>query len=104
MSTDYGEIDNDSAAYEDTCVTCGEEVKEEYEALQCDLCEVWEQLNCIKVCDRPSHQCYVALAQSICKSPVFNCMKYRRKGTLVRQLLHVEVMPESIQIQRNLYE
>ena len=71
MSTDYGEIYNDGMAYEDACVTCGEEVKEDNEALQCDLCEVWEHLKCIKVCIRPSHECYVAITQSVCKSLVF---------------------------------
>ena len=60
MSTDYGEVDNDSVAYKDACVTCGEEVKEEDEVLQCDLWEEWEHLKCIKVCNRDSH------AQTLC--------------------------------------
>ena len=47
--------------HEDRCVTCGKEVKEDDEALQCDLGEVWEHLICIKVCDRPTNDCYAAL-------------------------------------------
>ena len=70
----------------------GEEVKEEDETLQCDLCEMWKHLKCIKVCDRLSHECYVALTQSICKLLFFNCTKCRRKGTLARRLLHAEVL------------
>ena len=66
MSTEYGETDNDGMAFEDVCIICGENMKEEDEPLQCDLCEVLEHLKCIKVCDRPSHEGYVA--QSKCKS------------------------------------
>jgi len=102
MSTDYGQIDNDGVAHEDACVTCGEEVKEEDEALHCDLCEVWEHLKCIKVCDRPSHECYVNTVGM--QVTGFNCTKSRRKGTLVWWLLHAEVTLKSVQIQRNLYE
>jgi len=101
---DYGEIDNEDMAYEDACVTCGKEVKEEDKALQCDLCEMWEHLKCIKVCDRPSHECYAALSQSVCKSLFFYCTKCRRKCTLAQRLLHAEVSLKSVQIQRNLYD
>ena len=73
------------------------EVKEDDEVLQSDLCEVWEHLICIKVCDRATNNCYAALSQSFCKSLVFTCMKCRRKGNPARRLLHVELMLENFQ-------
>jgi len=82
MSLNSGEIDDDNMVCEDACITCGGEVKED-ETLQCDLYEVWEYLKYIKVCNRPSHECYVTLTQSICKSLVFTCTKCRHKGTVM---------------------
>ena len=87
-------------ANEDACVTCGEEGKEEDEALQCDLCKVWEHLRCIKVCDRPSHECYSVLIQSVSKVLLFVCTKCRCKGTLARWLLHAELALESAQYRK----
>jgi len=77
MSVNSGQ--SSGKEHEDRCVTCGQEVKEDDEALQCDLCEVWEHLTCIKLCDRPTNDCYAALSQSLCKSLVFTCTKCRRK-------------------------
>ena len=73
-------------------------VKEEDGALQCDLCEVWERLRCIKVCDRPSHECYSVLIQSVSKALLFVCTKCGRKSTLARQLLHAELALKSAQV------
>ena len=36
------------------CSTCKREVLDEEEALLRDICEWWEHLQCIKVCDRPT--------------------------------------------------
>ena len=79
-------------------------VKEEDKALQCDLWEVWEHMRCIKVCDRPSHECYSVLIQSVGKALLFVCTKCRCKGTLAWWLLHVELALESTQVQKGLYE
>ena len=62
------------------CVMCGGELKDE--ALQCDLCNVWEHLRCIKVCNRLFHECYSALTQSVSMSLLFACMKCRYKSIL----------------------
>jgi len=35
----------------DQCIMCEVDVKEEDQALQCDLCEGWEHINCIRMCD-----------------------------------------------------
>ena len=74
------------------------------QALQCNICECWEHLQCIKVCDRPTMQCYNALTESPCKSIVFTCSRCRRKGTLVRRIFQSEVALESTQVQRDVYE
>ena len=91
-------------ANEDACVTCGEGVKEEDEALQCDLCEVWEHLRCIKVCNRPYYECYSVLIQSVSKVLLFVSTNCRCKGILVWRLLYAELVLESAQVQKGLYE
>ena len=59
----------------DQCITCGVDVKDEDQALQCDLCEGWEHINCIRMCDRPSQACYDALTQTPCNLLLFTCSR-----------------------------
>ena len=89
---------------ENPCSTCEKEVLEDQEALLCDLCEWWEHVHCMKVCDRPSTQCYKALTELPCNSIVFTCSRCRRKGTLARRLLTAETALESTQVQKDVYE
>ena len=56
MSVNSGQSSDKEHEYR--WVTCRKEVKEDNEALQCDLCEVWEHL---KVCNRPESDYYAAL-------------------------------------------
>ena len=86
------------------CITCGVDVKDEDQALQCDLCEGWEHINCIRMCDRPSQACYNALTQTPCKSLLFTCSRCKRKGTLARCLMHAQLTFDSAQVQKGLYE
>ena len=65
----------------DKCITCKVEVKNEDQALQCDLCEGWEHIHCIKMCDIPSQACYEALMQTPCKALLFTCSWCKRKGS-----------------------
>ena len=88
----------------DQCITCGVDVKDEDQALQCDLCEGWEHINCIRMCDRPSQACYDALTQTPCKLLLFTCSRCKRKGTLAWRLIHAELTLDSAQVQKGLYE
>ena len=99
-------MDAEAAALlkENPCSTCKKEVLEDQEALLCDLCEWWEHVQCIKVCDRPTTQCYQVLTESPCNSIVFTCSRCRRKGTLARRLLRAETALESSQVQKDVYE
>ena len=89
---------------ENPCSTCKKEVLDEEQALLCDICEWWEHLQCIKVCERPTIQCYNVLTELPCKSIVFTCSRCRRKGTLARWLFHSEVALKSTQVQKDVYE
>ena len=51
--------------------TCKREVLDMEQALFCDICEWWEHLDCIRVNDKLSQQCYNALIESRCNSIVF---------------------------------
>jgi len=80
----------------DACITYKEEVKQGNKALQCHFCKVWEHLRCMKVCDRPTNECYTALTHFLWKSSIFACTKFRRKGTLVWRLVHAKLSLKTI--------
>ena len=82
----------------DLCSTCQKEVEEGHEALQCDICERWEHLLCIKVCHRPTTECYNVLSASPSKALVFACSHCRHKGPLVRRLQQAETALESARV------
>ena len=85
------------------CSTCQKEVEEGHEALQCDIFERWEHL-CIKVCHRPTTECYNVLCTSPSKALVFTCSRCRHRGTLVRRLQQAETALESVRVQIDMYE
>jgi len=87
----------------DQCITCEVDVKNEDQALQCDLCEGWEHIR-LRLCDRPSQACYDALTQTPCKSLLFTCSWCKRKGTLARHLMHAEFTLNSAQVQKECYK
>lgn len=53
------------------CVTCKEEVTSEEKAFLCDLCELWEHVNCISQSERPSEALYEAMVSCHSKAIVF---------------------------------
>ena len=97
-------MSSDDLQLADKCITCKNQVRDEEPALQCDLCEGWEHIHCVKMCDRPSQACYAALVETPCKSLLFTCSRCRRKGTLARRLMHAELTLDSAQVQKGLYE
>ena len=66
---------------EDLCTTCQEEIDDNQEAIQCDICERWEHRLCIKACHRPTTEFYKVL----CASPSIKrlCSRARSAGARV---------------------
>ena len=62
------------------CSTCKREVLDEEEALLSDTYEWWEHLQCIKVCDKLTTQCYNVLSESPSKLIVFMCLMCKAQG------------------------
>ena len=50
------------------CSMCHEEVEDHDAALVHDVCEQWEHIECIKVCDRPSLELYTLLSVTSSKA------------------------------------
>ena len=86
------------------CTTCQVEVRDHDQALQCELCEQWEHVECIKVCDRPSLELYTVLSVSSSKAIVFTCTSCRRKGTLARRLAEAEITLSGLHTQINVFQ
>ena len=86
------------------CTTCQEEVQDHDQALQCELCEQWEHVECIKVCDRPSEELYTVLSVASSKAIMFTCTSCRRKGTLARCLAEAEITLSILHTQLSVYE
>lgn len=76
----------------DPCVTCKSEVEPEHKAMECDLCEEWEHLWCIKECDRPSEELYAVLMKCRgSKAIQYVCSRCRRKGSVTKRMLEKEL-------------
>ena len=86
------------------CSTCHQEVEADDAALLCEVCEQWEHIECIRVCDRPSLELYTILSVSSSKALVFTCTACRRKGTLARQLAEAHITLSSMHTQLGIYE
>ena len=72
----------------DPCVTCKSEVEADHKAMECDLCEQWEHLGCVKECDRPSEELYAALVRCRgSKSIQYVCSRCRKKGSVTKRML-----------------
>ena len=62
------------------CSGCREEVKEEDKAMQCDLCESWEHVRCLRGPDKLDDVLYDALSNSRSKALLHVCMKCLANG------------------------
>ena len=89
---------------EDLCTTCQEEIDDDQEAIQCDICERWEHRLCIKACHRPTTEFYKVLCASPSKAIVFTCSQCRRKGALARRLQQSEAALDSARVQIEMYD
>ena len=72
----------------DPCVTCKREVEPDHQAIECDYCEEWEHVECVKERDRPSEELYQALVRcrSI-KTIQFVCSRCWKKGSVMKRML-----------------
>ena len=76
----------------DLCATCKNVVEVEHRAMECDLCEQWEHLCCVKGCDRPSDESYEALMKSRgSKAIQYMCTRCRKKGSVSKRILEKEL-------------
>ena len=60
----------------DTYGTCGHEVEPEQPALECDICERWEHVECVRRPDKIDERLYLALMANPSKALLFCCTTY----------------------------
>ena len=70
----------------DNCVTCKEVVSVEQDAMECDFCDSWEHVTCIRECDRVDHELYEALMKSRSKNILYMCSKCRKLGSIAKRI------------------
>ena len=72
------------------CVACKVNVSDTEKAIQCELCEDWEHMDCIRECERPDSTLYEALVRCRTKCLSFICTRCRKKGSLIKQFMKCE--------------
>ena len=70
----------------DPYVTCDEEVSNSHKAMECNICERWEHVDCVEERDRPDEQLYEALVRcSTSRSILYVCSPCRKKGSIAKR-------------------
>ena len=59
-------------------------VKNVDQALQCELCGLWEHLSCMREPDKPSEELYTLLCQSQCNALWVVCSICRSQGSVTK--------------------
>ena len=72
------------------CVVCKKDVGNDDKAFQCEVCEEWEHVDCIRECERPDSSLYDCLVRCRTKCLSFICTRCRKKGSLVKQFMKFE--------------
>ena len=70
--------------------TCGYAVEPEQPAMECDICQRWEHVECLRRPDKIDERLYAALMASPSKALLFYCTTCRRKGCIVKQLYKMQ--------------
>ena len=73
------------------CSTCSNPVEGEEKAIQCNFCESWEHLSCVREVDRPSEEMYAAMTTCSVKCILYYCSRCRSKGSINKRLLQLEL-------------
>ena len=74
----------------DECVTRKEVVSTEQPAMECDFCDSWEHVACVRECDRVDHELYEALMKSRSKNILYMCSKCRKLGPISKCICKLE--------------
>ena len=74
-------------ATKDACGTCGREVQSEQPAMECDVCERWEHVECMRQPDRIAERLYRALMANPSKALLFCCTICHRKGCIINKAI-----------------
>lgn len=70
----------------DLCVTCNEEVESSHPAMECNICEKWEHMACVKERDRPDDALYGALVKCpTSRSILYVCSPCRKLGSIAKR-------------------
>ena len=73
------------------CSTCSVTVESEAAAFQCDYCEEWEHVDCVRAPDRPSEEIYAAMSNCHVKCILYCCSRCRSKGSITKRLIKLEL-------------
>ena len=72
----------------DPCVTCKKEVESDHQSMECDFCEEWEHMECVKERDRPTEELYQALVRCRGSKVIqYVCSRCRKKGSVSKIML-----------------
>jgi len=75
-------------------VVCKKDVGEEEKALECDLCDQWEHVSCIRVTDRSDETMYQALMESTSKANLYVSSQCQKRGSVAKRLCKYELESE----------
>jgi len=82
------------------CSSCKKEVTEDDKAMQCDLCESWEHVSCLRGPDKLDNALYDVLTNSCSKALLYVCTRCRVKGSLSQRLFKLELENEHLNDER----
>ena len=80
-----------AGAPEDVCGRCGMEVEQEHKAMQCDMCDTWEHVTCVRIPDRLDDDLYQALMKCRSKAVLYCCVSCRKGGSLIKRMNKLEI-------------
>jgi len=78
------------------CSSCKEEVNEDDKAMQCDLCESWEYVRCLRGPDKLDNTLHEALTNSRSKALLYVCSICRARGSICQRLFKLELENECL--------
>jgi len=75
----------------ESCTTRKEVVALEHQAMECDLCDLWEHVSFVRECDRVNTQLYKALKKSRSKNILYVCSRCRKLGSIAKCICKLRV-------------
>ena len=67
------------------CVSCKKDVEDEESAIECDLCDKWEHILCVRSAERPTESMYQALMANRSKAILYICTQCRKRGSISKR-------------------